>query len=333
MNNFKTFTFFLLFSLLFIFSNEIQAQVNRIDSIKVNELYIKKNPFSVRPPLFFIYKRRLPISNLHLRANYWKTKVSFGINLNQAAFSSNWSAGGVNSLALGSLLNYKSEYNKDGKNFTSELLLQYGKLKNEGQLERKTNDRIFWDNKAAMLLSKNWSFFGSISFESQFDLGYSYGKDSNGNETRKLISKFMVPGYLTESVGFEYKPVKYFSVRLGTGTARQTFMLDTTLYKNNPKNFGVPIGKKFKNELAFQAVVNFDKDIAENLNLKSRYLLFAAYDRINNINQRLDVTVTAKVNRLINVTLGATALYDDNFSGKIQYGQNLALGILFRMPR
>jgi hypothetical protein len=79
--------------------------------------------------------------------------------------------------------------------------------------------------------------------------------------------------------------------------------------------------------------VNFDKDIAENLNLKSRYLLFAAYDRINNINQRLDVTVTAKVNRLINVTLGATALYDDNFSGKIQYGQNLALGILFRMPR
>ena len=333
MNKFKAFTFLLIFSLLFLFNNKVQAQANRIDSIKVSELYVKKNPFSVRPSLFFIYKRKLPISNLHLKVNYWKTKASLGININQAAFSSNWSAGGVNSMALGSLLNYKSEYNKDGKNFTSELLLQYGKLKNEGQLERKTNDRIFWEYKAAMSLSKNWSFFGSISFESQFDFGYSYGKDANGNETRKLISKFMAPGYLTESVGFEYKPVKYFSVRLGTGTARQTFMLDTTLYKNNPKNFGVEVGKKFKNELAFQAVVNFDKDIANNLNLKSRYLLFAAYDRINNIDQRLDITITAKINKLVNVTVGATALYDDNFSGKIQYGQNLALGILFKIPR
>ncbi len=334
MNCFKNCCVGLLLAVFLLNAADTFAQNNdQIEPIIVKEIEAKKNAFPVRQPVFFIYKQRLHQSFVHLKVNYWRTRLNFGVNLNQAAFSDNWSGGGVNSIALGTQLNYKAEYNKDGRNFTSEVLLQYGKLKNEGQLERKTNDRMFFDNKAALRISENWNFFGSVSFESQFDSGYSYGKDGGGNETRKIISKFMAPGYLTESVGFEYKPEKYFSLRLGTGTARQTFLLDTTLYLNNDKNFGVEKGKQFKNELAFQAVANFDKDIATNLNLKARYLLFAAYENINNIDQRLDVTLTAKVNRLVNVTVGATALYDDDFSGKVQYSQNLALGIAFKVPR
>ena len=71
----------------------------------------------------------------------------------------------------------------------------------------------------------------------------------------------------------------------------------------------------------------------DNLNLKSRYLLFASYENINNIDQRLDMTLTAKVNKLINVTVNGTALYDDDFSGEIQSSQSLALGFVFTMPR
>ena len=103
-------------------------------------------------------------------------------------------------------------------------MLQYGKIKNKNQLQKKNNDRIFWDNKAALQLSKNWYFFGSVTFESQFDNGFSYAGGTDG-EVPTLISRFMSPGYLTESVGFEYKPSKYFSTRIGTGTARQTFVL------------------------------------------------------------------------------------------------------------
>lgn len=334
MNRYKNYFIRLLLALFVLTGLNAFAQSNEgIEPIEVKEIQVKKSPFPVRQPIFFIYKKQLYQSFVHLKVNYWKTKLNFGVNLNQAAFSDNWSGGGVNSLALGTLLNYKAEYNKEGRNFTSEVLLQYGKLKNEGQLERKTNDRMFFDNKAALPLSENWNFFGSVSFESQFDSGYAYGKDAQGKETRKIISKFMAPGYLTESIGFEYKPVKFFSIRLGTGTARQTFLLDTTLYKNNPKNFGVEVGKRFKNELAFQGVANFDKDIATNINLKARYLLFAAYENLGNIDQRLDVTLTAKVNKLVNVTVGATALYDDDFSGKIQYSQSLALGLMFKVPR
>ena len=140
----------------------------------------------------------------------------------------------------------------------------------------------------------------------------------------------MSPGYLTESFGFEYKPNKEFYLRIGTGTARQTFVLDTNIYKTNPKNFGVPKGNVFRNELAFQVVSNLDKDIAKNINLKSRYALFANYKRLNHLDHRLDVTVSAKVNKLINVSIAAIALYDDDTSDKIQASQSISLGLVYR---
>lgn len=307
----------------------------KTDSIDLSslKLYPKKNPLPARRPVLQLQAVQIPEADLKLKVNYWRNWVSFGINVNQAAFSDNWSGGGVNSVAVGTQFNYKTDYTRDYKNYVSELILQYGKLKNRDQMQRKTNDRIFWDNKVGLKLSTNWNFFGSLNFESQFDQGYNYSKGKNGEEVRILISKFMSPGYLTESLGFEYKPGKSFSLRIGTGTARQTFVLDTTLYRNNSKNFGVPIGRRMRNELAFQLVTNFDKDIFENINLKARYSMFANYHRLSNMDSRLDATLSARVNRLVNVTVTGIAIYDDDQSDKIQSSQTLALGLIYKFPR
>jgi hypothetical protein len=43
----------------------------------------------------------------------WKKKLVFNLNLNQAAFSSNWKGGGINSIGFNSLFNYKANYAKD----------------------------------------------------------------------------------------------------------------------------------------------------------------------------------------------------------------------------
>jgi hypothetical protein len=274
---------------------------------------------------------KVPGIGIVKKANYWRTWLSFGVNVNQGAFSNNWSGGGVNSLALGGIFNYKTDYTRDDKNYVTEIILQYGKLKNKDQLERKTTDRIFWDHKVGLKLSKSWNFFGSLNFESQFDKGYSYSKNKAGDEVRTLISRFMSPGYLTESLGFEYKPNKSFWLRIGTGTARQTFVLDTALQKPNNKNFGVPKGNHFRNELAFQLVTNLEREIMPNLGLKSRYTMFANYEKLGNIDQRLDLTLNAKVNKLINVSLSGIAIYDDDASNKIQASQSLALGIMFKI--
>lgn len=313
-----------------------QKNDNEADSVILKELkqYPRKNSLPVRRPILFpetvVLQERV---SLNLKVNYWRNWTAFGLNVNQASFSDNWGGGGVNSLALGGQFSYKTDYTKDDKNYVSEVFLQYGKLKNKGQLSRKTADRIFLDNKVALKLSKNWYFFGSLNFESQFDQGYSFSKNAQGNQIRTRLSQFMAPGYLTESIGFEYKPVKYFFMRIGTGTARQTFVLDTTLYKTNPKNFGVKPGRSFRNELAFQIVASIDKDIAKNLNLKSRYTMFANYEKLSSIDNRLDVTLTARINRLINVSLAGIVLYDEDTADRIQASQAMSLGLVYKFPK
>ncbi|MGI4803905.1 MAG: DUF3078 domain-containing protein [Janthinobacterium lividum] len=310
----------------------------RLDSVKIDTNLLNRfriepgrNILPVRLQPLSLLPEYIPVAGLDYKVSYWRNNVLFGFNLNQSAFSNNWSAGGVSSIAVGTNFDYKTEYNRNGKDFTSELILLYGKVKNQGQVERKTNDRIFWDNKVSINFSKHWDFYGSLSFESQFDEGFNYSNDVNTPPV--LISRFMAPGYLTESVGFEYKPVKYFSMRFGTGTARQTFVLSNSVYPSDTATvYGVHYGKHVLNQLAFQIVSNFDKDIAKNVNLKARYLIFVPYDTPLNMTHRLDGTLTAKVNRLVNVSIIGTLLYDPNTSKRLQAYQSLALGVTYKFP-
>lgn len=301
--------------------------------VKDMQIKLKRSPLPSRIGIITFSTVELKPALVQAKINYWKTKATVGINANQASFSDNWKGGGVNSIAVGALLNHKAEYSKESYSYTSELILQYGKVKNKDQLQKKTSDRVYWDNKAAVQLSKNWYFFASLSFESQFDKGFSYSKDAKGNEVPKLLSKFMSPGYLTESMGFEYKPSKMFSTRIGTGTARQTFVLDTSIIKTNPKNFGVEKGKTVKNELAFQVVCNFEKEIMKNTILKAKYNMFIPYDDFGRIDHRLDIVATAKLNRFLNVSLTGVILYDKDMDLKVQRSQALALGASFTFPR
>jgi hypothetical protein len=323
--------------LLFFFIGFTSLKAQEVDTVPIRteglNIKLKRSPLPTRTGTLEFTPVVIKPAIIDVKINYWKTKTAMGLSLNQAAFSNNWNGGGVNSLALTGLINYKAEYSKESFSYVSEVILNYGKVKNKNQLEKKTVDRVFWDNKAALQLSKNWYFFGSLNFESQFDNGYAYSMDSVNQEHQTLISKFMSPGYLTESLGFEYRPSKYFSTRIGTGTARQTFVLDTTIYHNNINNFGVPIGKTFKNELAFQVVTNFEKEIFHNLNLRTRYMIFVPYDKVAYTNHRLDVEVRAKVNRFMNVTVTGVGLYDRNTADKIQGSQTLALGLMFEFPR
>src|ERR1700761_8621082 len=185
----------------------LSASAQKTDSVKIDTALLNryridppKNALPVRVRALQIQPELVPVSMLDYHVNYWHKWITFALNFSQSAFSKNYSAGGVSAVALGTNFDYKTEYNKAPFDYTSELNLIYGISKNKGQGSRKTNDRIFFDNKIATQLSKHWFFFGSLSFESQFDRGYTYQDPLPAI----LISDFMAPGYLTESVGFEY---------------------------------------------------------------------------------------------------------------------------------
>ncbi len=327
---------FILFT-FFISSGYSQDKSNEQDSIDFNSLrqYPKKNSLPVKDPVIQIQQVQIPVESLDLRVNYWKNWTSFGININQAAFSDNWKGGGVTSLAIGGQFNYKLDYTKENKNYVSEVIVQYGKVKNKDQLEKKTNDRFFWDNKVSLKFSTHWNLFASLSFDSQFDKGFNYFRDQQQNEQKTLISRFMSPGYLTESLGIEFKYKTFYWLRLGTGTARQTFVLDEDIIKTNPGNFGVKAGHKARNELAFQLISNFEKDIFKNVRLTSRYSMFANYEHLEKlkfIDHRLEAQLTARVNKFVNVGFNSTAIFDNDAADKIQATEGLYLGLVYRFP-
>ncbi len=331
--------------LLFISSSSLLAQ--EIDTVPINtkglEIKLKRSPLPTRTGTLDFKPVQIAPIVIDEKVNYWKTSTTIGIDVNQGAFSKNWKSGGVNSMAVGGLLNYRAAYSKESYSFTSELRLEYGKIKNKDQLQKKTKDRIFWDNKGGLQLSKSWFFFGSVTLETQFDKGFAYYRDQDNVEQPSLISKFMSPGYLTESIGFEYKPVPYFSTRIGTGTAKQTFLLDTAVINPRFNNGNYGLRKKdgdrpaqtFRNELAFQVTSELrDKQIFTNVFLYARYNMFIPYDRkLEHIDHRLDVSLKSRINKFMNVTINGVGLFDKDADREIQASQNLSLGFGFTFPR
>lgn len=261
--------------------------------------------------------------------SYWNSEFSAGLNFNQSAFSTNWKAGGINSVAFGSIVAGKAFYAKDRFSWDNEMELLFGIINNKGDGTRKSNDRIFLDSKIGYKLSEHWGTYFSLNYLTQFAKGYEY---ESGTQT--LISRFMAPGYLTSSIGFEYQPNDEFSLRIGPFSPRFTFVNDENLYLNVPENYGVPVGNRLRTEwLALQVFANWDKDLTETLNLKTRYQLFANYETLawKTIDHRLDLTLTAKLSNLINVTFTSINLYDIDQDPGIQYSQGLALGILYKV--
>ncbi len=262
--------------------------------------------------------------------SYWKKKTEFGANLNQGTFSSNWTGGAVSSIAFGVFVNALGEYKKEKNSWRNDFQAQYGVVRNKGQQSRKSVDRIFFDTKYGHQFSKQWSFIVNANFLSQFSAGYEYRETSTDEIERFKVSGFFSPAYVTEAVGLEYKPVPYFFISFSPGAIRQTIVADKDLYKTFPKNYGVPIGQRVRTEVALlQLVANFDKEIAENLNLKFRYLMFANYKNLGVIDNRLDAMLTAKINTYWNVNLGLIMVYDEDQSTKIQLAQSLAIGFLY----
>lgn len=259
----------------------------------------------------------------------WKKKLVFNFNFNQSAFSDNWKAGGINSVGFNTLFNYTTNYKKELVSWNNEIDFLYGFINNDGQGFRKTLDRIFIDSRYGYSINEKWDMIAAGNFITQFGKGYDYG-----TEPELLISDFLAPGFLTATLGFEYKPNEFFKARLSPVAPRITFVsdIDRFITPENPTPYGVPVGENVRYEwLAAQILAEFNKDIIENVNFKWRYMMFVNYEELafNTIDHRLDLNVTAKIAKYFNLSLGAIMLYDLDQDASVQYSQAFSFGFLY----
>jgi hypothetical protein len=261
----------------------------------------------------------------------WKKSFKAGLNINQAAFSSNWKGGGINSIGLNVFINNIANYKKDKISWDNEIALAYGFVRNDGQGFRKTLDRIYLDTKLGYAVSSKWDLYTSLNLLSQFAPGYIY----NDDDTEDIISDFFSPAFITSSWGLEYHPVDYFKVRISPFSPRFTIVKDGGRFApivDPIAPYGVDTTKTVRQEwLAFQVSAEFDKEIAKNINLKWRYMVFANYEtfELRTIDHRLDLSLTARVNKFITTSFGLIILYDYDQDKAVQTSQLLNIGLLY----
>jgi hypothetical protein len=268
-----------------------------------------------------------------LRVGWWDRSTQVAINFAQASFNDSWKGGGVNNIALGLLFSNKADYTKGKGMWSSDIQFQYGFLNNKGVGLRKSVDRLFVDSKYSRKLNDKWALFVGVNLISQFGGGYEFNAD---NTQGNLISSIFAPGYLSEGVGLDYTPNKYFKLSLGGATMRQTFVANDEVFNNTvnaeDKSYGVLKGNKMINELGFQAVAAYNKDILPNVNLTWRYQAFVAYaPEVKPIDHNVNMILAAKVNKYLNVNFSLIGIYDADAINKFQISQGLAAGLAFNL--
>lgn len=268
-----------------------------------------------------------------LQVGYWEKNSQLGINFAQASFNDAWQGGGTNNIAIGLLYNARGDRFKGKGVWSNDLQFQYGILRNKGRSAVKSVDRLFFETKYGHSINPKLNWFAGVNFLTQVAPGYNF--DGSGDRLEK-ISNFLAPGFLSEGIGLEWKPVKYLAVQLGGATIRQTFVIDDailpTKFAAGEARYGVASGKTLLNEAGFQVVASFDKDIAKNLNLKWRYQGFLAYaPEIKPIDHNINLIATAKVNKFLNVNFTLIGILDKDQAESMQLSQGLAAGLSFKL--
>lgn len=295
-----------LFSVLILVVNiSVQAQDNTVKSLKDDS------------------NKKLEEDTAHKQG--WKTGGLFTLNVAQGSLS-NWQGGGdKSSFSAVGFLNLFGIL-KQGKNlWQNNLDLGYGYINTTSLGSRKSDDRIDLLSKYGYQVSSKWYAGALFNFRSQFADGYTYEKDVNGAEVKTLTSKFMAPGYILLSPGFDFKPNSAFSLFLSPLTERWIIVNDALLSALGA--YGVDPGKKSKNELGAFLSATLNKNVMENVTFKSRFDAFSNYKHDP---QNVDIFWTnilaLKVNNYLSANIALDFLYDDDAIARLQLRQLLGIG-------
>ena len=267
----------------------------------------------------------------------WHKTLKTGLGLNESLLSTNWRGGGVSSIGFNALFNGKANRKVGPHSFDNEADLLFAFVQTYGTNSpgyRKGQDRLYLDTKYGRALTERWDMFLSLNLLTQFAPGYKYDKDAAGNDRSLLTSDTFAPGFITAAYGFEYHPATYFHLRLAPFAPRLTVVnrADRFVAALGETPYGVRPGHSTRFEvLAAQLLAELDKNLSPTVNFKARYVLFANYEHLNlqEIDHRLDLAITAKVGKYVNVALNGIALYDYDQDHSLQYSQGLTIGVAY----
>lgn len=277
----------------------------------------------------------------------WKLKSLFGLNLTQSSFV-NWAAGGRTNMAGLGFLDASANYKKGLVKWDNRLKLALGGIQyfgKEDNLLQKTDDVIDLQSNFGYGLKEPWYITFLGGFKTQTLDGYTAPTDS------LISSTFMAPGYINLSLGIEYAPSDNFNVFVSPASAKMTFVRDQRLanlgaFGVSPAEYDdggslVTLGETFRFEVGSYARIIYNKELMENIQLKSRLELFSNYmENPQNIDVNAEAIITFKVNSWFSASVQANLIYDDDINiedndgrtgPRTQFKQVIGVGLAYTM--
>jgi len=251
----------------------------------------------------------------------WTNKFISSLNLTQASID-NWSKGGDNAWSWQLNLDGRFVNSQEDYQWTNAGKLVFGETRVGSSSPKKTADEIYFETVYTYKAGETFRPYISGTLLSQLVEGYDYGK------TPKLkISDFMDPGYLQESIGFDYQSNDTFRSRMGFAVKQTIAKLFADRYSDNPltKNHT----EKFKNEVGAESVTDFKQNLNSLIVFVTKLELFSTLKRFDEVDVRWDNLFSAKVADYLSVNLNFKLYYDKDASIKRQIKQTLAVGISY----
>jgi hypothetical protein len=262
----------------------------------------------------------------------WKLKSIFSLNITQSSFT-NWASGGRNNISGLGFINASAEYSKNRLKWSNQLSFGLGGVQYFDDVLQKTDDVI--DAQSTLSYGMRDPFYLSLlgGFRTQFIDGFANPQDSIRSST------FMAPGYVNLTLGVEYIPNEHFKIMLSPLSGKFTFVQDPLLASVGA--FGVEPGENFRAELGSYLRVIYNKELMEDIDLRSRIEFFSNYlNNPQNIDINSEVILDFKVNKWFSASLQMNLIYDDdidiedrngNVGPRTQFKQVIGLGITYRL--
>ena len=239
----------------------------------------------------------------------WKRGGNIAFFLQQVG-QKNWAGGGQNSIAYGANLTLFANKIKEEYTWNNSFEAGYGLIKKEEFTGvRKNLDFFVLQSRYGYFISENWQLSAALDFRSQFTEGYNYKSIPATNEVQEiLISDLLAPGYMQFTLGVTYRPNNQFNLTFSPLANKLIFVLNDSL--SNAGAYGVEPGEKMEHQIGASILANYEKELMENVFLKSNLLLFGDYSELSHIDIFWDVFLDLKVNKWLTANISFQTIYD-----------------------
>ena len=254
----------------------------------------------------------------------WKHSVVSALTVTQISFK-DWAQGGEDALSWTARLDGKSTLDDTSYTWGNSYKMVYGQAKIGQAKSRKTEDRIEFESVLTYKLGTYVNPYVGATLKTQFSTGVTI--DGAGNETP--VSKFFDPGYLTQSAGIGYQPVKEIKTRFGVAL-REIATSTYWTYANDPKT--PPQARvKIRVDGGFESVTDLELKLDDNLLFRSKLELFSPIRKPSDATLRMDNALTATVNKYMVVILNVMLINDERASTRLQVKEMLSLGLSYTL--